>query len=811
MQNCAIWFVVSVLVFALSPPAAAQKKESRTDKEGGELLYNGIRLPEVWPPRKIPSTREPIPIPYLKTPPKIIPIDVGRQLFVDDFLIEQTTLRRTFHAGKYHAANPILRPDQLWEKRLPENEKDKHGEPWAATVFGDGVWYDPADKLFKMFYMGGFVYSTCLATSQDGIHWKKPELNVVEPGTNIVIRHRRDSTSVWLDHDAADPARRYKNFASEWYPGRDHRVHLRFSADGITWSEPVFISQVVGDRTSALYNPFRKVWVWNLRSYWAPNRARSRAYEENPDPIALLQSKGSGVAWLRSDRLDPALVQGGSQISEDISAQVKGPDVELYSFEAVAYESLMLGSFSHIRGVKPDGTKSYDVSLGFSRDGFHFDRPNRSPFLPNSERDNDWNWGLQASAGGVCLVVGDKLHFYSCGRAPTPGGIAGVERGARIYRTGLATLRRDGFASMDAGRWTTPGGDIAATPLSSSPAFSSGSTHVFSSTTDFVAAAQSALDGDGTLQLLLSSATESADPSANEILARFRSNDAGTPSERPLLIIDATVPEPSNAQAQTLFSFQGGVSPTDAYTQAANGLAALDNSPGGFADGETDAQFRIGYAGGVGPMRAVLRYDLSAIPAGSTVNSVSLTTTSYAVFISGTSRTELGPLELREITGADFVESEVSWGNRSVGVPWNTPGGDTAQDAGTLTTRPVRFSGKYLFVNLRTDQGALMVEVLDESGQVIEPFTKSNCVPLSTDKTLAAVKWKDAEDLSALAGKPVRFRFHLRLGALYSFWVSPDASGASHGYVAAGGPGFSGSADTAGIDAYQAADALPPN
>jgi hypothetical protein len=32
---------------------------------------------------------------------------------------------------------------------------------------------------------------------------------------------------------------------------------------------------------------------------------------------------------------------------------------------------------------------------------------------------------------------------------------------------------------------------------------------------------------------------------------------------------------------------------------------------------------------------------------------------------------------------------------------------------------------------------------------------------------------------------------------LYSFWVSPAASGASRGYVAAGGPGLHGIADVA--------------
>jgi hypothetical protein len=45
----------------------------------------------------------------------------------------------------------------------------------------------------------------------------------------------------------------------------------------------------------------------------------------------------------------------------------------------------------------------------------------------------------------------------------------------------------------------------------------------------------------------------------------------------------------------------------------------------------------------------------------------------------------------------------------------------------------------------------------------------------------------------------VRFRFRLRNGKLYAFWVSPEVSGASHGYVAAGGPGFTSLTDTLGV------------
>src|SRR5262249_19262842 len=53
-------------------------------------------------------------------------------------------------------------------------------------------------------------------------------------------------------------------------------------------------------------------------------------------------------------------------------------------------------------------------------------------------------------------------------------------------------------------------------------------------------------------------------------------------------------------------------------------------------------------------------------------------------------------------------------------------------------------------------------------------------------------------DLARLPGQAVRFRFHLWNGELYAFWVSPNDAGASHGYVAAGGPGLTGPTDSVG-------------
>ncbi|PYM14165.1 MAG: hypothetical protein DME18_07330, partial [Verrucomicrobia bacterium] len=168
-----------------------------------ETLYNGIILPQQWPPRlsDFPTSVEQDPVipPYLVSPPDVIPIDVGRQLFVDDFLIAQTTLTRTFHLAKYHAASPVLKPDKPWEMKNPDHA--------AAMVFSDGVWYDPKDELFKMWYLVGESASTGYATSRDGIRWNKPSLDV-RPPTNIVQPGGRDSSTVWLDLEEKDPSRR---------------------------------------------------------------------------------------------------------------------------------------------------------------------------------------------------------------------------------------------------------------------------------------------------------------------------------------------------------------------------------------------------------------------------------------------------------------------------------------------------------------------------------------------------------------------------------------------------------------------------
>jgi hypothetical protein len=163
MKNCIQLILLTALL--LAPLAALH----------AETLYNGIALPEVWPPQdRDPQSAEPMPVPYLQSPPQVIAIDVGRQLFVDDFLIESTDLQRTFHQARKHDGNPVLKPETAEEKK-----------GFAVYTGNGGIFFDPAEQVFKLFYTAGWRGGLALATSRDMIRWTRPELGMA--GGNLIL------------------------------------------------------------------------------------------------------------------------------------------------------------------------------------------------------------------------------------------------------------------------------------------------------------------------------------------------------------------------------------------------------------------------------------------------------------------------------------------------------------------------------------------------------------------------------------------------------------------------------------------------
>jgi hypothetical protein len=153
---------------------------------------------------------------------------------------------------------------------------------------------------------------------------------------------------------------------------------------------------------------------------------------------------GPTVDWVSADELDPDRLDLPLRRVPDRPWDF--PPSQLYNLDCVAYESVLLGLFSICRGHQvPPLAKINEVCLGYSRDGFHWARPDRRAFCPLNLNQPGWNAGNLQSSGGGCLVVGDKLHFYV-------GAVAHGRRFADPGNVGLATLRRDGFASLDAGQ-----------------------------------------------------------------------------------------------------------------------------------------------------------------------------------------------------------------------------------------------------------------------------------------------------------------------------------------------------------------------
>ena len=256
--------------------------------------------------------------------------------------------------------------------------------------FSDGVWWDEKEKIFKLWYYGQHT-GTGYAVSRDGVNWEKPDLTG-EPGAgNRVLRQLRDSTSLWLDHDEKDPARRYKlwvcaNSRSKAIDGNNLEFQLFFSPDGIRWNGPVWKSGVLRDRSTVYWNPFRRVWAYSIKMRpTAPvvgedrpmmPGVRSRAYREARDVLAPWDD-AEVVPWLGADRLD--LPRNDGIDRQTIAGQ------HIYNLDAVAYESLMLGmpSIFHGNGTGPRQRGHMNhTGVAFSRDGFHWDRTNREPFLP---------------------------------------------------------------------------------------------------------------------------------------------------------------------------------------------------------------------------------------------------------------------------------------------------------------------------------------------------------------------------------------------------------------------------------------------
>lgn len=331
------------------------------------------------------------------------PIAVGaeRQLFVDDVVIDSMQgLRRSFHAVAKCAANPLMVPERPWETQ-------------AGCILPMTVLRDPGSGNLRLWYgawgkqVNKPIYM-CVADSKDGLRWERPNLGLFEfngSKDNNILREGR-MFRVLFDPRDEDPAKRFKAII------RDAGFLAGYSADGLRWKTTVPVLQKAFDASSVHWDQVGEKWIASCK-IWRDEK-RMRGYAESRD----------FVQW--------------TDIAFMLAADAKDkPTDQLYSMHIARCESVYVGLLK----VFDTAADRCDIQVAFSRNARHWQRPERTPFLPNGQTKGDWDYGNLDPAGDP-ILVGDELWFFYSGRStlhyesPNDGAL------------GLAKLRRDGFASI---------------------------------------------------------------------------------------------------------------------------------------------------------------------------------------------------------------------------------------------------------------------------------------------------------------------------------------------------------------------------
>lgn len=357
------------------------------------------------------------------------------QLFVDDYLVSaKDKVVRTYHAFEKHLSNPLIKADKPWEGN-------------NVYVYGT-VLPNESEPGYRMWYHalpereGDDAYRLLYATSRDGLAWDKPDLGIVDykgsKQNNIFIRRGSRDHILSIIHTPweKDPAHRYLmiNFDGD-VPDKQNGYMAGWSADGIHWtnaSDKVVFSKG-GDVGQFLYDFHKHEYVGYVKNGANVSGMRRRA-------VGRIASKDP-VKWP-----DPSLVIAPDTFDDRWAKGIQR--TSFYGLSAFAYESMYVGFLWVFRAT--DETEGYFDGPIFcemvtSRDGVNWLRqePDRKPVLDIGPAGT-WDRGMVFSATQP-IVVNDKLWLYY-------GGVDGLHAGREPWHggIGLATLRKDGFASLDA-------------------------------------------------------------------------------------------------------------------------------------------------------------------------------------------------------------------------------------------------------------------------------------------------------------------------------------------------------------------------
>jgi len=395
------------------------------------------------------------------------PVTIGsrRELFVDDFLIEKLT-------GK---AQQRLHQPQAREIAIT------HDAPWEGSGSGYHSIFQDGDK-YRMYYKswqltvtpegkvntGEHPLFTCYAESDDGIHWRKPELGLHDfkgsKANNIVIPKGMMGK---VNPDGGHPAV-FKDDNPNAAPDAKYKAIVRSnspkgllglkSLDGLRWS-PMADAPVITDGAFDSQNlAFWDAQAGLYRAYWR-YFTKGSTEEKNWKPSGLRAIRTATskdfIHWENQRDLTYVDSPGEALYTNQVKPYHRAPHLLLgfptrYVERGWSESMRALPEREH-REWRSKASDRYGMAITeglfmASRDGVSFKRWNEAFLPPGIERPGTWNYGHQYLAWHAVETKSEldgapnELSFYA-----TESYWTGKSSELRRY-----TLRLDGFVSIHA-------------------------------------------------------------------------------------------------------------------------------------------------------------------------------------------------------------------------------------------------------------------------------------------------------------------------------------------------------------------------
>ena len=370
----------------------------------------------------------------------LINIASDKQLFADNYLIESLKdARQVMNPARKLENNPILWPEK----------------PWEGDYLGvSDVWFDHADQVFKMFYRPAThrAYLTpdgtlaaeaptdddpitaCLALSDDGINWERPELGLVEykgSKKNNLLPEDAFMPYFFQDLHEEDPRKRYKGLIRTGSTTTTMTFDLYYSPDSLNWT-PCEHNPVIdtaprigrwGPTKFMGWDPIRQVYAAHMENCHhrrCPHDKRLIGRAESPDMVHWSDPE----TILMPDEQDP-------------------PDTEFYVMPVIVYAGLYVG----LPWIFRTNDSTHYPELVFSRNGIHYERNYREPFIQRGAHSGEYDASCVYNLEP--LVHNDRIYTYYTGSNWRSYRTL-LELGDRgVGAIGVAETPLDGFVAVE--------------------------------------------------------------------------------------------------------------------------------------------------------------------------------------------------------------------------------------------------------------------------------------------------------------------------------------------------------------------------